>query len=597
MITQPARSPPPQSSPTAFPEGSHEQHTYAKKRAFSAIWSVLENSDTNDQLQTPALVAGERQIKALVRLSGSLLSMLARFGDDIVCKQSIFDLTEFVLDVMDASANKEGAEDLANFVFDYIQGSTSIPNTPIVEAAATLITPEEDVEDVAGSGSEEEQGCAAIHLVSSANIQVSQYKYNPPILDYEYTPIAKFGARLLSDRFGCDVCPRTVINYTPTLSEYIADTIATARIERSIAIYALALLARLSTWARVSVPHGTFGLFITAYMIAGKMLSDSTYNNSSWCIVGQNMFTLGEINEMERKMCGDLKWKLDVSDKELEGFEAKIFEGYSGKIDYFGSRLPTPIPESGTSPLLSSLLSVPSKFQVHSGDFTPIPQITTSSESFVHAEIDSSPKWGPPSPSTLGWPSSDQAVPKGQNNNRELIWVEYHESDYENEVTRIWKKMKTSFSECGVPTLPDPSLALQKALELQQLLEEFLLVLELNPKIAGVLEYSPLGSLELSRVSNLSPGPWYSPMTLTLPGPTSSTLALTSRTSQYQGTPECKYLSCTITYRRLSDAQYHNYQPSKVTQPFKPDICVPPPRYLKSKGRQKFEIVHASSSL
>jgi hypothetical protein len=37
-------------------------------------------------------------------------------------------------------------------------------------------------------------------------------------------------------------------------------------------------------------------LFILAFMLASKIICDDTYSNKSWCIVGQGMFTLREIN-------------------------------------------------------------------------------------------------------------------------------------------------------------------------------------------------------------------------------------------------------------------------------------------------------------
>ena len=38
-------------------------------------------------------------------------------------------------------------------------------------------------------------------------------------------------------------------------------------------------------------------------MITSKVICDDTYSNKSWSIVGQGMFQLSEINQMEREMC------------------------------------------------------------------------------------------------------------------------------------------------------------------------------------------------------------------------------------------------------------------------------------------------------
>ena len=39
-------------------------------------------------------------------------------------------------------------------------------------------------------------------------------------------------------------------------------------------------------------------LFISAFMIASKVIYDDTYSNKSWCIVGQGTFALQEINQI-----------------------------------------------------------------------------------------------------------------------------------------------------------------------------------------------------------------------------------------------------------------------------------------------------------
>jgi len=59
-------------------------------------------------------------------------------------------------------------------------------------------------------------------------------------------------------------------------------------------------------------------------MIASKVVCDDTYSNKSWCVVGQGMFSLKEINQMEREMCSYLEWKLNFEPAELAAFEAKV---------------------------------------------------------------------------------------------------------------------------------------------------------------------------------------------------------------------------------------------------------------------------------
>jgi len=63
-------------------------------------------------------------------------------------------------------------------------------------------------------------------------------------------------------------------------------------------------------------------------MIASKVICDDTYSNRSWSIVAQGMFSLREINQMEREMCSYLEWELNVDNNVLTNFEAKIREDF-----------------------------------------------------------------------------------------------------------------------------------------------------------------------------------------------------------------------------------------------------------------------------
>ncbi|KAJ3505879.1 hypothetical protein NMY22_g17427 [Coprinellus aureogranulatus] len=67
-------------------------------------------------------------------------------------------------------------------------------------------------------------------------------------------------------------------------------------------------------------------LFISAFMIASKVICDDTYSNKSWGIVAQGMFSLREINQMEREMCNYLDWELTVDNPILGTFEKQVLK-------------------------------------------------------------------------------------------------------------------------------------------------------------------------------------------------------------------------------------------------------------------------------
>src|SRR5260221_12417702 len=92
--------------------------------------------------------------------------------------------------------------------------------------------------------------------------------------------------------------------------------------------------------ARFPAVKGSSGhwLFISAFMLTSKIICDDT-SNKSWCIVGQGMFALQEINQMEQEMCLYLEWQLSVDPSMLHDFHRipqprqlsfLLFQAFSG---------------------------------------------------------------------------------------------------------------------------------------------------------------------------------------------------------------------------------------------------------------------------
>lgn len=108
------------------------------------------------------------------------------------------------------------------------------------------------------------------------------------------------------------------------LPYFIAYALHRTKLHAAVTFAALVLLQRLK--ARFPSARGSSGhrLFVSAYMISSKVMCDDTYSNKSWCIVAQGMFTLHEINQMEREMCNYLDWELTVDDPILTNFENAV---------------------------------------------------------------------------------------------------------------------------------------------------------------------------------------------------------------------------------------------------------------------------------
>ena len=114
---------------------------------------------------------------------------------------------------------------------------------------------------------------------------------------------------------------------TPRLSEFIAYALYRTRLPVAVTHQALYLLKRLKS--RFPAARGSSGhrLFISALMLASKSSCDDTYSNKSWTIVGQGLFSLREVNQMERELFGYLGYKVNVEPEELDSFVKGLEQG------------------------------------------------------------------------------------------------------------------------------------------------------------------------------------------------------------------------------------------------------------------------------
>jgi len=157
----------------------------------------------------------------------------------------------------------------------------------------------------------------------------------PPPSDpyYGHSDTAHLCQRFIQALFACPNRPppssASPSAPTPGLAVFVAYALHRTRLHASVTFTALFLLSRLKS--RFPAARGSSGhrLFISAFMIASKVVCDDTYSNKSWTVVGQGMFSLREINQMEREMCGYLEWLLNVDPKELREFESKVRRDYA----------------------------------------------------------------------------------------------------------------------------------------------------------------------------------------------------------------------------------------------------------------------------
>jgi hypothetical protein len=144
--------------------------------------------------------------------------------------------------------------------------------------------------------------------------------------------------------FACpDVAPQAATStVSGTLDVFVAYALHRTRLQSSVTFAALYLLQRLKQ--RFPAARGSSGhrLFLSAFMIASKVICDDTYSNKSWSIVGQGMFALREVNQMEREMCAYLDWELNVDPACLAEFERSVRAVFAGPGPYHDIPLPLP---------------------------------------------------------------------------------------------------------------------------------------------------------------------------------------------------------------------------------------------------------------
>lgn len=212
---------------------------------------------------------------------------------------------------------------------------------------------------------------------------------------YGYEDLSKMCARFIGALFSCPNVPLFAsgtggsTSQCPPLAHFIAYAIHRTRLPEVVVFTSLFLLARLKE--RFPAARGSSGhrLFISAFMIASKVICDDTYSNKSWCIVGQNLYTLKEVNQMEREMCSYLEWILHVEAAELDTFTKRVKKEY-------GSDCPAVPPQWVSTPVA---VSSSNNTTTVAPLVSPVEPTSKQAAPIAPAQSYPSPKSSPPSPS------------------------------------------------------------------------------------------------------------------------------------------------------------------------------------------------------
>ncbi|KAJ3500969.1 hypothetical protein NMY22_g19081 [Coprinellus aureogranulatus] len=144
-------------------------------------------------------------------------------------------------------------------------------------------------------------------------------------------------ARYLVHLFGCTSRPRRkkgATAYYPSINKnplfklptFISYILRRTDLPSTVIFSALILVQRLKCVCppgeRSAIGHR---IILSALMLSAKYLLERTYDNRSWRIASGRLFSLQEINQMERDMCLLLDWDLTIDNEILENFTTTLF--------------------------------------------------------------------------------------------------------------------------------------------------------------------------------------------------------------------------------------------------------------------------------
>ncbi|PIL33467.1 hypothetical protein GSI_04090 [Ganoderma sinense ZZ0214-1] len=135
---------------------------------------------------------------------------------------------------------------------------------------------------------------------------------------------ARVCTNFIKHLFGCPELPPNPPPSILPLKQFIAYIIHRAAHPPLVPIAALFLVERVKTrLPTIDVPCG-HRLFLAAYIVVSKLLIDVNYSNYQWSRTAHALFSLEDINQMERDLLACLEWDLQIQPDALVEFEARV---------------------------------------------------------------------------------------------------------------------------------------------------------------------------------------------------------------------------------------------------------------------------------
>ncbi|KAJ7725047.1 hypothetical protein B0H16DRAFT_1472023 [Mycena metata] len=150
---------------------------------------------------------------------------------------------------------------------------------------------------------------------------------------YGKKDIAELSAKFITHLFQSPPFPSRTDRPQAYLPFFIAYAIRCTELTDEIVYAALVLVQRIKSRFPGTTPSSGHRLFIGCLMLASKFLCDWTYSNKGWRKIAQNIYTLREINRLERDICKNLEWDITMDSTTIYSFGALLNHDFAGDAE------------------------------------------------------------------------------------------------------------------------------------------------------------------------------------------------------------------------------------------------------------------------
>ncbi|KAJ7750567.1 hypothetical protein B0H16DRAFT_1318505 [Mycena metata] len=140
--------------------------------------------------------------------------------------------------------------------------------------------------------------------------------------------LSKVGACFMMVLFGRSLSPSQFARSTLRLCGFVTFILRSTNLEEVVLFLALHLLLRLRWRYPSHTVDSCQRAFLAAYMLSSKVLLDHCYSTKAWRRVTGDMYSLQDINDMERALCSLLEWDINVRATTMTSFREALLREF-----------------------------------------------------------------------------------------------------------------------------------------------------------------------------------------------------------------------------------------------------------------------------